>query len=127
MGAKETLCSREMATRLAAVITMLPDWPNVKFVALGADGIVERACLGKIYVDMGTVCATVAAKPREAAPRKASEYWMHPVSGDDIGAEKGLFSSWLVLMRRTLNEVLPTLQVFGENIVLCRGMALGRR
>src|ERR1700704_6005492 len=38
-----------------AVITMLPDSPDVEAVALGTDGIVNRAPSGTLYLDMSSI------------------------------------------------------------------------
>ena len=51
-----------------AVITMLPDSPDVEAVALGPDGIVSNAPSGALHIDMSSIRPEVAR--RVAVPRR---------------------------------------------------------
>ncbi|HBY06358.1 MAG TPA: 2-hydroxy-3-oxopropionate reductase, partial [Chloroflexi bacterium] len=54
-GAVEAFSPREVAEQVDLVITNLPDSPDVEWVALGAEGILEGAHPGLIFVDHSTI------------------------------------------------------------------------
>ena len=118
-GARQGSSAKEVAAQSHVVITMLPDSPDVELVALGADGIMEGICPGSIYVDMSTISPTVAIRTAEAGASRGVRVLDAPVSGGDVGAQKGTLSIMVGGDEETFNEVLPIFQVFGKSIVLC--------
>lgn len=126
LGAKEAFSPKEVAAQSDVIITMLPDSPDVELVALGPDGIMEGICPGSIYVDMSTISPTVAVKTAEAAAEKGVKVLDAPVSGGDVGAQKGTLSIMVGGDEETFNEVLPIFQVLGKNIVLCGDNGAGQ-
>ena len=54
-GATAVANGKEAAEKADLVITMLPNSPHVKAVALGEGGIIEGAREGLIYVDMSSI------------------------------------------------------------------------
>src|SRR4051794_16319625 len=71
------------------VITMLPDSPDVEAVALGADGVIENAAPGALYVDMSTVTPQTARLLAEAGADRGVRVLDAPVSGGEPGAIAG--------------------------------------
>ncbi len=126
LGAKEAFSPKEVAAQSDVIITMLPDSPDVELVALGPDGIMEGIRPGSIYVDMSTISPTVAVKTAEAAAEKGVKVLDAPVSGGDVGAQKGTLSIMVGGDEETFNEVLPIFQVLGKNIVLCGDNGAGQ-
>ncbi len=126
LGAKEAFSPKEVAAQSAVIITMLPDSPDVELVALGPDGIMEGIRPGRIYVDMSTISPTVAVKTAEAAAEKGVKVLDAPVSGGDVGAQKGTLSIMVGGDEETFDEVLPIFQVLGKNIMLCGGNGAGQ-
>ena len=53
-GATVADTPKQIAEQVDLVITMLPNSPDVKTVALGADGIIEGAHTGLIFVETST-------------------------------------------------------------------------
>jgi len=126
LGAREAFSPKEVAGQSGMIITMLPDSPDVELVALGPDGIMEGIRPGSIYVDMSTISPTVAVKVAEAGAKKGVKVLDAPVSGGDVGAEKGTLSIMVGGDGETFNEVLPIFQVLGKNVVLCGGNGAGQ-
>lgn len=74
------------------VITMLPDTPDVRAVALGPDGVLDHLAPGGAYIDMSTIEPGAA---REIAARFAAaghDVLDAPVSGGEAGAREGTLS-----------------------------------
>ncbi|MBN1811786.1 MAG: 2-hydroxy-3-oxopropionate reductase [Anaerolineae bacterium] len=125
-GAAEAFSPAEVAQRSDLVITMLPDSPDVEKVALGANGIVEGAHEGLIYVDMSTIAPSVAVKVGEALAEKGVRCLDAPVSGGDVGAQKGTLSIMVGGDQSTFDEVQPVFEVLGKSAVLCGPLGAGQ-
>jgi len=55
LGAKSAASPKEVAEQADVIITMLPNSPHVKEVALGENGLVEGARPGSILIDMSSI------------------------------------------------------------------------
>ena len=121
LGATAASSPKEVAGQTGVVITMLPDSPDVELVALGPDGVMEGIRPGSIYVDMSTISPKIAVKTAEAGAKRRVKVLDAPVSGGDVGAQKGTLSIMVGGDEETFAEVLPIFQVLGRNIVLCGG------
>ena len=126
LGATEAPSPKEVASHSDVVITMLPDSPDVELVALGHEGVMEGIRPGSIYVDMSTISPTVALKTAEVGAQRGVKVLDAPVSGGDVGAQKGTLSIMVGGDEETFDEVLPIFQVLGKNIVLCGGNGAGQ-
>lgn len=125
-GAAEAFSPAEVAQRSDLVITMLPDSPDVEKVALGDDGIVEGAHEGLIYVDMSTIAPSIAVKVGEALAEKGVRCLDAPVSGGDVGAQKGTLSIMVGGDQSTFDAVQPVFEVLGKSAVLCGPLGAGQ-
>jgi len=126
LGATAASSPKEVAGQTGVVITMLPDSPDVELVALGPDGVMEGIRPGSIYVDMSTISPKIAVKTAEAGAKRRVKVLDAPVSGGDVGAQKGTLSIMVGGDEETFAEVLPIFQVLGRNIVLCGGNGAGQ-
>ena len=126
LGAKAAFSSKGMATQSDVIITMLPDSPDVETVALGPDSVMEGIRSGSIYVDMSTISPTVAVKMAEVGAEKDVKVSDAPVSGGDVGAQRGTLSIMVGDDEETFNEGLPIFQILGKSIVLCGGNGAGQ-
>ena len=59
---------REVAERSDAVITMVPDTPDVEAVVFGPDGIAEGLGRGKILIDMSSISPMATKKFAQGWP-----------------------------------------------------------
>ncbi len=115
-GALEAFSPREVAAQVDVVFTNLPDSPDVELVALGPDGVIEGAHPGLIFVDNSTIkpatARTIAAKLGE----KGVLCLDAPVSGGDIGAQKGTLAIMIGGPADALEKVQPIFEVIGKKI-----------
>jgi 2-hydroxy-3-oxopropionate reductase len=59
-GATAAASPREVSLQSDAIITMLPNSPDVEAVALGKNGIHEAARAGQLLIDMSTINPLIA-------------------------------------------------------------------
>ena len=67
LGATAVANGKEAAQAGELVITMLPNSPHVKTVALGEGGIIEGAHEGLVYVDMSSIAPLVSREVHDEA------------------------------------------------------------
>ena len=63
-GATTADSPKQIAEQVELVITMLPNSPDVKAVALGAEGIIDGAHPGLVFVDMSSMSAQPSRSER---------------------------------------------------------------
>ena len=91
-GATTADSPKQIAEQVELVITMLPNSPDVKAVALGADGIIEGAHPGLVFVDMSSIAPLVAREIHDALAEKGIAMLDAPVSGGEPKAIDGTLS-----------------------------------
>ena len=92
VGAAVADTPKQIAEQVDLVITMLPNSPDVRTVALGADGIIEGAHTGLIFVDMSSIAPLVAREISDALAGKGIAMLDAPVSGGEPKAIDGTLS-----------------------------------
>lgn len=116
-GANWAGTPKEAASEKDIIFTMVGFPSDVEEVYLGENGLLQSAKEGSIVVDMTTSEPTLAKKIYEVAKQKGISSIDAPVSGGDIGAQNGTLSIMVGGEEATYEELLPILQIFGENIV----------
>jgi 2-hydroxy-3-oxopropionate reductase len=115
-GAQEAFSAREVAERSQVVITMLPNSPDVREVALGKDGIIEAARPGLIYIDMSSIAPQAAQEVAARMAEKGVHMLDAPVSGGQPGAIAGTLAIMVGGDEETFLQVRPILQVMGKSV-----------
>ena len=115
-GAKEAFSPREVASQVDIVFTNLPDSPDVELVTLGDDGILEGAREGLIYVDHSTIKPSLARKIAQKFESVGAFSLDAPVSGGDIGAQKGTLAIMVGGPEQAVEKVLPIFEVVGKSV-----------
>lgn len=100
-----------------AVITMLPDSPDVEEVACGDGGILDSAGPGTLFADMSTIRPEVARKIAGAAAARGVRMLDAPVSGGEKGAIDGTLSIMAGGSREDFDAAAPLLRALGKTIV----------
>lgn len=100
-----------------AVITVLPDSPEVKQVYLGEGGVLAHAKRGTILVDMSSISPAVARDIDTQAEARGLSVLDAPVSGGQQGAIDGTLSIMVGGDPDELKRALPLLEIVGETIV----------
>jgi 2-hydroxy-3-oxopropionate reductase len=99
-----------------AVITMLPDSPDVEAVALGPDGIVSHAPPGLLYIDMSSIRPDVARRVAGAGAARGLRCLDAPVSGGEQGAIDGTLSVMAGGAAADVDAARPLLEAMGATI-----------
>jgi 2-hydroxy-3-oxopropionate reductase len=115
-GAETASGPREVAERADVVITMLPDSPAVEDVVLGEDGVVAGMSEGDLLIDMSTIHPTVSVAVAEAAAERGAAALDAPVSGGDVGAQKGELSIMVGGDKGAFERARPLFEVLGKTI-----------
>ena len=115
-GAKQAPSPRAVAMVSDAVITMLPNSPEVEEVVAGEQGVLAGARKGLIIIDMSTIAPASSRKLSEAAAEQGVAFLDAPVSGGSQGAINGTLSIMVGGDKQALEQVRPLLEAMGKNI-----------
>jgi 2-hydroxy-3-oxopropionate reductase len=107
----------EIARQVDLVITMLPNSPNVREVALGADGIINGAHRGLVYVDMSSIAPLVSREVAGALADEGIAMLDAPVSGGEPKAIEGTLSIMVGGDRAVFDQVHDVLAAMGSSVV----------
>jgi 2-hydroxy-3-oxopropionate reductase len=91
-GASPATSPAEVARAVEAVITMLPDTPDVELVIAGPEGVLAGARPGLLAIDMSTISPDAARALAARAAEKQVALLDAPVSGGEQGAIAGTLS-----------------------------------
>ena len=108
------------------VFINVPDTGDVEQVIFAPDGIASTAAKGLIVIDNSTIspAATVDFAQRLAAI--GVDYLDAPVSGGDIGAQKGTLAIMVGGEAEVFRKCLPLFEVLGSKIVHVGGTGMGQ-
>jgi len=115
-GAKTADSPAEVAAQVDVLITMLPNSPDVEVVALGSNGIIEKAKSGLLFIDMSTISPLVSQKVGSALSAKSVRMLDAPVSGGEKGAIDAALSIMVGGDKQVFDEALPIFQTMGKTI-----------
>ncbi len=88
-GGKAAATPAEAARGAAMVFCCVGDDPDLREVALGANGAFQAMTKGSIFIDHTTASATIARELAAAATSRGFDALDAPVSGGQAGAENG--------------------------------------
>ncbi|MFF2446456.1 2-hydroxy-3-oxopropionate reductase [Neobacillus sp. NPDC058068] len=92
LGAEVESTPKAIAEKSDIVITMLPNSPQVKEVALGENGLIDGAREGLIYIDMSSIAPAASQEVYRALVEKGVDMLDAPVSGGEPKAIDGTIS-----------------------------------
>ncbi|MDO4888989.1 MAG: 2-hydroxy-3-oxopropionate reductase [Actinomycetaceae bacterium] len=110
-GATAVANAKEAAEKAELVITMLPNSPHVKTVALGENGIVEGVHEGLVYVDMSSIAPLVSREVHDELAKVGLPMLDAPVSGGEPKAIDGTLAVMVGGDREVFDQVAPVLDV----------------
>ena len=117
LGASTAGTPREIAAQVDLLITMLPNSPQVRDVALGPDGIVDGAQPELIYVDMSSIAPAVSQDVAQALGERGVQMLDAPVSGGEPKAIDGTLSIMVGGDREAFDQVRDVLAAMGSSVV----------
>ena len=127
LGAESAENAKEVALRSDVVITMLPNSPHVKQVALGTNGIIEGARAGLVVIDMSSIAPLVSREVSAKLAEEGVEMLDAPVSGGEpkaidgtlsvmVGGKKEVFDKYYDLMKAMAASVVLTGDIGAGNV-----------
>lgn len=131
LGAEVCSTNKEIAEKSDVVITMLPNSPHVKEVALGEGGLVEGAHAGLTLIDMSSIAPLASREIAEKLAEKGVEMLDAPVSGGEpkaidgtisvmVGGKQELFDKYLDILKAMAGSVVRVGEIGAGNIAkLC--------
>jgi 2-hydroxy-3-oxopropionate reductase len=125
LGAAAGSSPKDVASKCGLVITMLPNSPQVKEVALGEGGIIHGAKAGDILVDMSSIAPRAAQEVAAALVTKGIEMLDAPVSGGEPKAIDGTLAIMAGGKPEVFEKVKDVLLKMGASAVLCGGIGAG--
>ena len=117
---------REVAERSDVVITMVVDGPQVEAMLLGADGALEGAREGALFVDMSTIAPADARRLGAALRERGHGFVDAPVTGSSPKAEAGTLTIMAGGTEEDLARARPLFEIMGELIVHCGAVGQGQ-
>lgn len=126
-GASTAATPKAVAEQADVVITMLPNSPHVREVALGENGIIEAARPGLVLIDMSSIAPLVSREIYEKLAEKEVEMLDAPVSGGEpkaidgtlsvmVGGKKSVFDENYAIMKAMAGSVVYTGEIGAGNI-----------
>ncbi len=100
-----------------AVITMVPDSPDVESVTGGPDGVFANARKGALYIDMSTIRPDVSVRVAEAGRAAGLRALDAPVSGGEAGAVEASLSIMVGGAADDFAAARPVLDALGKTVV----------
>lgn len=117
LGAEVGANPKEIAERSDIVITMLPNSPNVKTVALGENGLIEGAKEGLIYIDMSSIAPAASQEVYKELVEKGVDMLDAPVSGGEPKAIDGTISVMVGGKKEVFEQVKDVLAAMAGSVV----------
>ncbi|MGO1591056.1 MAG: 2-hydroxy-3-oxopropionate reductase [Ancrocorticia sp.] len=124
-GATAVGSAKEAAEASELVITMLPNSPHVKEVALGTGGIAEGAHDGLIYVDMSSIAPLVSREVHDALAARGIPMLDAPVSGGEPKAIDGTMSVMVGGDRAVFDTVAPVIDTMAGAVTYVGSIGAG--
>jgi 2-hydroxy-3-oxopropionate reductase len=115
-GAKSASTPAETSSQVDVVFTNLPDSPDVEMVTLGENGIIEGAHQGLIYVDNSMIKPATTRLIAEELEKLGVLSLDAPVSGGDIGAQRGTLAIMVGGPGEAVAKVMPVFEAMGKTI-----------
>jgi 2-hydroxy-3-oxopropionate reductase len=116
-GGRRAASVAEATSGADAVITMLPDSPDVASVVLGSDGVLANACPGLLVIDMSTISPQTSRQIAAAAAERGLAALDAPVSGGEQGAIEGVLSIMAGGPAEAFERARPVFEALGTTVV----------
>jgi len=110
-------CPSVVAQAAEAVVTCLPDSPDVEEVCLGENGLLAGTREGLVIVDMSTISPMVAQRIAARAAQQGAAFLDAPVSGGQKGAIEGTLSIMVGGEVDAVERCMPLFEAVGRTIV----------
>lgn len=125
MGAEACASPAEVLSKTDLVITMLPNSPHVKAVALDAGGLIEAAAPGKVLIDMSSIAPGASQEIGAALAAKGMDMLDAPVSGGEPKAIDGTIAIMVGGKKDIFDKYQEIMAVMGSSVVYVGDLGAG--
>lgn len=125
LGAKEAKNAAAVAKECDVIITMLPNSPHVRAVALGEDGVIEGAKEGTVLIDMSSIDPVESKAIGAELAKKGIEMLDAPVSGGEPKAVDGTLSVMVGGKKELFDQYYDVLMVMAGSTVYVGELGAG--
>ncbi len=125
MGAKSAATPAEVAKQVKVIITMLPNSPHVKQVALGKNGIIEGGTSGSVLIDMSSIAPLASKEIAKALAEKGIEMLDAPVSGGEPKAIEGTIAVMVGGKQEVFDANYEIMKAMAGSVVLVGDIGAG--
>lgn len=125
LGAKVVSTPKEVASEANLVITMLPNSPHVKEVALGSNGIIEGTSNEITLIDMSSISPLASQEIYQELAKKNIEMLDAPVSGGEPKAVDGTLSVMVGGKKEVFDKYFDILKSMASSVVHVGGIGSG--
>src|SRR2546426_7589891 len=115
-----------LAAAVDAVVTMLPDAPDVEAVVAGPNGVLAGARPGLLAIDMSTIDPAAARALAERAAETGVALLDAPVSGGEQGAIAGTLSIMVGGAAAAFDRAGPLFAALGKRVTYMGGPGQGQ-
>lgn len=98
------------------VITIVGYPKDVEEVYFGENGIIANADKGTVLIDMTTTSPNLSRRIYDEAAANGLSALDAPVSGGDVGAQKGTLAIMVGGDKKTFDKMIPVFEAMGTNI-----------
>jgi len=115
-----------VAAAVDAVVTMLPDTPDVRAVIAGPAGVLAGARPGLLAIDMSTIAPDAARALAAEAAAVGVAFLDAPVSGGELGAVAGTLSIMVGGDEAAFARAEPIFAALGQQVTYMGGPGHGQ-
>ena len=126
LGAHEAPSPAAVARGVEAVVTSLPDGPDVEQVVAGPEGVLAGASAGLLVLDTSTIAPDVARALAERTAASGVDFLDAPVSGGQQGAIDGTLSIMVGGAADAVTRARPVLDAIGRKVTHMGGPGQGQ-
>lgn len=125
-GAQVAGTALECAAGKDVVITIVTDSPDVEAVLFGENGAALEAKTGATFIDMSTISPDVTRDIAARLEERGVDFLDAPVSGGDIGAQKGTLTIMVGGKQDVFDRVKSVFEPMGSRITLVGPVGAGQ-
>lgn len=126
-GGEKVKTPAELANRCQLILSCVGNDDDLRGIAYGSKSILSQIKKDQIWVDHTTTSADVAVEISTELKKKGSYFLDAPISGGQIGAEKGILTVMVGGDQVVFDQVLTILQSYGKAVTLMGPVGSGQK
>ncbi len=109
------------------VLSCVGNDDDLRSIAYGSSGILSQIKKNQIWIDHTTTSASVALEIANEIEKKGAFFLDAPISGGQIGAEKGILTIMAGGDQNAFDQALPILESYGQAVTLMGPVGAGQK